>query len=36
MEQAFNYFVGINWGTQTHRVAVLREDGRVVEQYDAA
>lgn len=35
MEQSFQYFVGIDWGTQTHRVAVLDGTGRVVEQYDA-
>jgi len=26
----------MDWGTQTHRVAVLSDDGRVIEQYDAA
>ncbi len=36
MEQSFQYFVGIDWGTQTHRVAVLDTNGRVIEQYDAA
>ncbi|RZU35761.1 IS110 family transposase [Edaphobacter modestus] len=36
MDQLFQYFVGIDWGTQTHRVAVLDGNGRVVEQYDAA
>ncbi len=29
------YFVGIDWGTQIHRVAVLDGNGRVVEQYNA-
>jgi transposase len=36
VDQPFQYFVGIDWGTQTHRVAVLDGDGRAVEQYDAA
>ena len=35
MEQVFQYFVGIDWGTQTHRVAVLDGTGRPVEQYNA-
>jgi transposase len=35
VEQSFQYFVGIDWGTQTHRVAVLDGSGRTVEQYDA-
>ncbi len=35
MEQSFLYFVGIDWGTQTHRVAVLDGTGRPVEQYNA-
>ena len=29
------YFVGIDWGTQIHRVAVLDGSGRVIEQYNA-
>ena len=29
------YFVGIDWGTQIHRVAVLDGNGRVIEQYNA-
>lgn len=36
MDKTFQYFVGIDWGTQTHRVAVLDGDGRAIEQYDAA
>ena len=35
MEQSFQYFVGIDWGTQTHRVAVLDSGGRPIEQYNA-
>ena len=29
------YFVGIDWGTQTHRVAVMDRQGQVVEQFNA-
>ena len=29
------YFVGIDWGTQTHRIAVMDRNGRVIEQFDA-
>ncbi len=29
------YFVGIDWGTQIHRVAVLDGNGRVIEQFNA-
>ena len=29
------YFVGIDWGTQTHRIAVMNRQGRVIEQFDA-
>ena len=29
------HFVGIDWGTQTHRIAVTDRQGRVVEQFDA-
>ena len=29
------YFVGIDWGTQMHRIAVLDGTGRVIEQYNA-
>jgi transposase len=36
MEEPFRYFVGIDWGTQNHRVAVLDRDGQSIEQYDAA
>ncbi len=35
MEQTFQHFVGIDWGTQTHRVAVLDSSGRPIEQYNA-
>ena len=29
------YFVGIDWGTQTHRIAMMDKQGRVIEQFDA-
>ena len=29
------YFVGIDWGTQTHRTAMMDRHGRVIEQFDA-
>ena len=29
------YFVGIDWGTQNHRIAVMDRNGRVIEQFDA-
>jgi transposase len=35
LDQQYRYFVGIDWGTQTHCVVLLNLDGRVIEQYDA-
>jgi transposase len=35
VEHSFQYFVGVDWGTQTHRVAVLDGSGRLIEQYNA-
>ena len=35
MEHSFQYFVGIDWGTQTRRVVLLDGSGRAVEQYNA-
>ena len=29
------YFVGIDWGTQAHRIAVMDRHGRVIEQFNA-
>ena len=29
------YFVGVDWGTQIHRIAVMDRNGRVIEQFDA-
>jgi transposase len=36
LEQAFRYFVGIDWGTQLHCVVLLDGEGRAIEQYNAA
>ena len=36
LDHQFRYFVGIDWATQTHRVALLDSEGRAVEQYNAA
>ena len=36
LDRQFRYFVGIDWATQTHRVALLDSEGRAVEQYNAA
>lgn len=35
LDQLFQYFVGIDWGTQTHCVVLLDREGRAVEQYNA-
>ena len=29
------YFVGIDWGTQTHRIAMMDRKGRIIEQFNA-
>jgi transposase len=29
------YFVGIDWGTETHRIAMMDRHGRVIEQFNA-
>jgi transposase len=34
-EESLEYFVGIDWGTQTHRIAMMDRNGRVIEQFDA-
>ena len=36
MDQEYRFFVGIDWGTQTHRIVLLDGEGRAIEQYDAA
>lgn len=35
MDQEYRFFVGIDWGTQTHRIVLLDCEGRAIEQYDA-
>ncbi len=36
LDHQFRYFVGIDWATQTHRIALLDSEGQAVEQYNAA
>jgi hypothetical protein len=36
LDKQLKYFVGIDWGSQNHRVVVLNHDGRTIERYDAA
>jgi transposase len=36
LDQRFGYFVGIDWGTQTHCVVLLDREGRAIEQYNVA
>jgi transposase len=36
LDQEYKYFVGIDWGTQNHRIVLLDGEGRAIEQYDAA
>ncbi len=36
LDQHFRYFVGIDWGTQTHCVVLLDGEGRAIEQYNVA
>ena len=36
LNQRFRYFVGIDWGTQTHCVVWLDGEGRAIEQYNVA
>jgi hypothetical protein len=35
LDQEYRFFVGIDWGTQTHRIVLLDCEGRAIEQYDA-
>ncbi len=35
LNQIFQYFVGIDWGTQTHCVVLLDSQGQTIEQYIA-
>jgi hypothetical protein len=34
LDQEYKYFVGIDWGTQNHRIVLLDGEG-AIEQYDA-
>jgi hypothetical protein len=36
LDKQLKYFVGIDWGSQNHRVVVLNHEGRMIERYDAA
>ena len=36
LDKQLKYFVGIDWGSQNHRVVVLNHEKRVIERYDAA
>ena len=36
MNEHFEYFVGVDWGSENHRIVVLNHEGRVTEHYDAA
>ena len=36
LDQEYRFFVGIDWGTQIHRIVLLDCEGRAIEQYDAA
>ena len=36
LDKQLKYFVGIDWGSQNHRVVVLDHEGRMIERYDAA
>jgi predicted NBD/HSP70 family sugar kinase len=35
LDQEYKYLVGIDWGTQNHRIVLLDGEGRAIEQYDA-
>ncbi len=35
MNERLQYFVGLDWGSENHRIVVLNHEGRVIEQYDA-
>jgi len=36
MNEQLIYFVGIDWGAENHRIVLLNQEGRRIEQYDAA
>jgi 2-keto-3-deoxy-galactonokinase len=35
LNEQLNYFVGIDWGTENHRIVLLNREGKVIEQYSA-
>lgn len=35
LNEELQYFVGIDWGTENHRIVLVNQEGRVLEQYDA-
>jgi len=36
LNEELQYFVGLDWGSENHRIILLNDEGRVIEQYDAA
>jgi transposase len=36
LNEQLKYFVGLDWGSENHRIVLLNHEGRVIEQYDAA
>jgi activator of 2-hydroxyglutaryl-CoA dehydratase len=36
LNEQLQYFVGLDWGSENHRIVLLNHEGRVIEQYDAA
>jgi transposase len=36
LNEQLKYFVGLDWGSENHRIMLLNQEGRVIEQYDAA
>jgi transposase len=36
LTEQLQYFVGLDWGSENHRIVLLNHEGRVIEQYDAA
>ena len=35
MNEQLQYFVGVDWGTENHRVALLDLNGKQLDEYDA-
>jgi transposase len=36
LNEQLEYFVGLDWGSENHRIVLLNHEGRVIDQYDAA